>query len=167
MKSLWFFQPGKEKWYECSLLDNAFWFSKSAELFYQAWSVVYQIKTNKNEKNRLHCRTLDQVSYVLLWTSIFTQKSSQMEGTNNSAQFYYSGPGFQVLLWSEKEDRFALVGVTGNFWHNQCLDIIPKDFCLYSDLTTWPNLTKFCSLTLAGASPRTPWWTLGCLKTQT
>ena len=39
----------------------------------------------------------------------------------------------------------------------QCLDKIPKEFCLYIDLTTWPNLTKFCSLTLAGASPRTPW----------
>ena len=37
----------------------------------------------------------------------------------------------------------------------------------YIDITTWPNLTKFCSLILAGASPRTPWWTLGCLKTQT
>ena len=31
-----------------------------------------------------------------------------------------------------------------------CLDIIPKDFCLYIDLTTWPNLSKFCSLTLFG-----------------
>ena len=38
----------------------------------------------------------------------------------------------------------------------QCLDIISKDFCLYIDLTTWPNLTKFCSLTLAGASPPHP-----------
>ena len=76
--------------------------------------------------------------------------------------------GSRVLLWSEKEGRFALVGVTGDVWHkiknlmktkfkvNQCLDIIPKDFCLYIDLTAWPNLTKFCSLTLAVASPRTP-----------
>ena len=29
-------------------------------------------------------------------------------------------------------------------------------FWIHIDLTTWPNLTKFCSLTLAGASPRTP-----------
>ena len=38
----------------------------------------------------------------------------------------------------------------------QCLDKIPKEFCLYIDLTTWPNLTKFCSLTLSGASPPHP-----------
>ena len=35
----------------------------------------------------------------------------------------------------------------------QFLDIIHKEFCLYIDLTTWPNLTKFCSLALSGASP--------------
>ena len=29
---------------------------------------------------------------------------------------YYSKEN-PVLLWSEKEDRFAFVGFTGNFWH--------------------------------------------------
>ena len=80
-----------------------------------------------------------------------------------------------VLLWSEKKDRFAFVGFTGDFWHKienfmktKIKNSKEKNICFfYIDLTTWPNLTKFCSLTLAGASPRTPWWTLGCLKPQT
>ena len=61
--------------------------------------------------------------------------------------------GSRVLLWSEKEGRFALVGVTGDVWHkiknlmktkfkvNQCLDIIPKDFCLYIDLMVSQGMT--------------------------
>ena len=48
---------------------------------------------------------------------------------------------------------------------NSVLTSFPRIFVFI--LTLQPNLTKFCSPTLAGESPRTPWWTLGCLKTQT
>ena len=116
------------------------------------------------------CRGTSKIKHhaIIIKQPVITSKFSVIKTQKN-----------QVSLWSDKEDRFALVGFTDDFWHKiknlmktklklkQCLDITTKDFFLYIDLTTWPNLTKFCSLTLAGASPRTPWWMLGCLKTQT
>ena len=45
-----------------------------------------------------------------------------------------------------------------NFMRTKILKQQSYTICfLYIDLTTWPNLTKFCSLTLAGASPPPPW----------
>ena len=77
-----------------------------------------------------------------------------------------------VLIDLPEAHQDFLVGVIGSFWHKiknfwgskfESVHIARIIF-FHIDLTTWPNLTKFCSLTLAGASPRTPLWTLGCLK---
>jgi hypothetical protein len=75
-----------------------------------------------------------------------------------------------VLIDLPEAHQDFLVGVIGSFWHKiknfwgskfESVHIARIIF-FHIDLTTWPNLTKFCSLTLAGASPRTPLWTLGC-----
>ena len=107
------------------------------------------MKTMKNVIKK----TLQKITKVInhKLTKILPKKMLKLSNLRNkyptkSPQNY--GTTKRTRSPSEKEYRFAFVGFTGDFWHKtknlmknklklkQCLDIIPKDFCLYIDLTT-------------------------------